>query len=123
MRFLLFTGKYYDEQLPWDAFRGQFETEADALKAALANGHDWAQIVDLATLEVVGRTDIGRFTSGHTDLAPLRRAACKHAQTYRVYPPHPTSDTQVQGDIIASGWFTALEPGLYCEACQIRLGD
>ena len=57
MKFALFM---FDEFYPgggWDDFKGVFATREKALEEAATNGHKFAQIVNLETLEIVFRND------------------------------------------------------------------
>jgi hypothetical protein len=55
--FLLFGGQVEFRNGGWGDFRGAFETPTHAQIAALANKHEWWQIVDSATLEIVKEYD------------------------------------------------------------------
>ena len=59
-QFLLFAGDQYYPSGGWGDFKGSFDTIAEARAAERAlPGHDWWQIIDVKTGNVIDGTDAG----------------------------------------------------------------
>lgn len=52
-QFLLFSGDTYYPGGGWEDYKGDYATQEEAIAASKADEHDWFQIVDLQTTQIV----------------------------------------------------------------------